>query len=113
MGSNEGAMTNVELQLARMMEVKKQRRRSHKQNRRERGYKSPSEKARSNLRLFRFLPFFQVNCSELIELTGPGRHVNMAELPESEASRFTLSAEDTDFDDTDWFAGNEWAEGVF
>ncbi|BAW81781.1 2b protein [Cucumber mosaic virus] len=107
---NVGAMTNVELQLARMVEAKKQRRRSHRQNRRERGHKSPSERARSNLRLFRFLPFYQVDGSEL---TGSCRHVNMAELPEPEASRLELSAADHDFDDTDWFAGNEWAEGAF
>nr|AXL94174.1 silencing suppressor [Cucumber mosaic virus]AXL94181.1 silencing suppressor [Cucumber mosaic virus]AXL94186.1 silencing suppressor [Cucumber mosaic virus] len=108
---SEGAMTNVGLQLARMMEVKRQRRRSHKKNRRERGYKSPSERARSNLRLFRFLPFNQVDDSELIEMY---HHARMVELSESEASCFTLPAEeDYDFDDTDWFAGNEWAEGVF
>lgn len=42
------------------------------------------------------------------------RRVNAAELSESEAPCFTLPAEDDyDFDDTDWFAGNEWAEGVF
>lgn len=41
-------------------------------------------------------------------------HVNMVELSESEALWLALSAEeDQDFDDTDWFAGNEWAEGVF
>nr|BAV21765.1 2b protein [Cucumber mosaic virus] len=80
---NVGAMTNVELQLARMVEAKKQRRRSHKQNRRERGHKSPSERARSNLRLFRFLPFYQVDGSEL---TGSCRHANVAESPEPEAS---------------------------
>lgn len=42
-------------------------------------------------------------------------HVNVAELSESEAPCFTLPAEDDDhdFDDTDWFAGNEWAEGSF
>nr|BCR36906.1 2b-mNLSYFP fusion protein [synthetic construct] len=79
---NVGAMTNVELQLARMVEAKKQRRRSHKQNRRERGHKSPSERARSNLRLFRFLPFYQVDGSEL---TGSCRHANVAESPEPEA----------------------------
>ncbi|ACB56621.1 2b protein [Cucumber mosaic virus] len=108
---NEGAMTNVELQLARMVEAKRQRRRSHKQNRRERGHKSPSERARSNLRLFRFLPFYQVDGSELIEMY---HHVNMVGLSESEAPCFTLPAEeDHDFDDTDWFAGNEWAEGSF
>nr|WEX25362.1 2b protein [Cucumber mosaic virus] len=108
---NEGAMTNVELQLAHMRELKRQRRRSHKKNRRERGHKSPSERARSNLRLFRFLPFYQVDGSELIEMY---RHVNVAELSESEAPCFTLPAEDDhDFDDTDWFAGNEWAEGAF
>nr|CAC81743.1 2b protein [Cucumber mosaic virus] len=107
---NAGAMTNVELQLARIVEAKRQRRRSHKQNRRERGHKSPSERARSNLRLFRFLPFFQVDGPEL---TGSCRHMNVAELPEPEASRLELSAEDHDFDDTDWFAGNEWAEGAF
>nr|QKO28527.1 silencing suppressor [Cucumber mosaic virus]QKO28528.1 silencing suppressor [Cucumber mosaic virus] len=108
---NEGAMTNVELQLARMVEVKKQRRRSHKKNRRERGHKSPSERARSNLRLLRFLPFYQVDGSELIEMH---HHAIVVELSESEASRLTLPAEeDHDFDDTDWFAGNEWAEGVF
>nr|CBG76798.1 gene silencing suppressor [Cucumber mosaic virus] len=108
---NEGAVTNVELQLARMMEVKRQRRRSHKKNRRERGHKSPSERARSNLRLFRFLPFYQIDGSELIEMHHRARAV---ELSESEAPCFPLSAEeDHDFDDTDWFAGNEWAEGVF
>nr|ACO57178.1 2b protein [Cucumber mosaic virus] len=108
---NEGAMTNVELQLARMVEAKRQRRRSHKKNRRERCYKSPSERARSNLRLFRFLPFYQVDGSELIEMYC---HVNVAELSESEAPCFTIPAEDDhDFDDTDWFAGNEWAEGAF
>nr|WPM92668.1 MAG: gene silencing suppressor [Cucumber mosaic virus] len=108
---NEGAMTNVELQLAHMMEVKRQRRRSHKKNRRERGHKSPSERARSNLRLFRFLPFYLVDGPELI---GMYHHASMVELSESEAPRFTLLAEeDHDFDDTDWFAGNEWAEGAF
>ncbi|CAJ65577.1 2b protein [Cucumber mosaic virus (strain Pl-1)] len=107
---NEGAVTNVELQLARMVEVKRQRRRSHMKNRRERGHKSPSERARSNLRLFRFLPFYQVDGPELIEL----HHVNMVELSESEAPRLSLLVEeDHDFDDTDWFAGNEWAEGSF
>nr|AIJ04675.1 protein 2b [Cucumber mosaic virus] len=111
MGLNEGAVTNVELQLARVVELKKRRRRSHKKNRRERGHKSPSEKARSNLRLFRFLPFYQVDGSELIEMY---HRVTVVELSESEASCFTLPAEeDHDFDDTDWFAGNEWAEGVF
>lgn len=39
--------------------------------------------------------------------------MNVAELPEPEASRLELSAEDYEFDDTDWFAGNEWAEGAF
>nr|ACO57167.1 2b protein [Cucumber mosaic virus] len=108
---NEGAMTNVELQLARMVEAKRQRRRSYKKNRRERCYKSPSERARSNLRLFRFVPFYQVDGSELIEMYC---HVNVAELSESEAPCFTLPAEDDhDFDDTDWFAGSEWAEGAF
>nr|AAX78391.1 2b protein [Cucumber mosaic virus] len=108
---NAGAMTNVELQLARMVEVKRQRRRSHKRSRRERCYKSPSERARSNLRLFRFLPFYQVDGMELIEMY---RRVNVAELSEPEAPCFTLPAEDDhDFDDTDWFAGNEWAEGAF
>nr|ANE23816.1 2b protein [Cucumber mosaic virus] len=111
MESNEGAVTNVELQLARMVEAKRQRRRSHKQNRRERGHKSPSEKARSNLRLFRLLPFYQVDGAELM---GIHHHVNMVESSESEASRSTLPVEeDHDFDDTDWFAGNEWAEGSF
>nr|CBF07164.1 2b protein [Cucumber mosaic virus] len=108
---NVGAMTNVELQLARMMEVRRQRRKSHKKNRRERGHKSPSERARSNLRLFRFLPFYQIDGSELIEMY---HHASVVELSESEAPRFTLPAEeDHDFDDTDWFAGNEWAEGAF
>ncbi|AMX23556.1 viral suppressor of RNA silencing [Cucumber mosaic virus] len=108
---NEGAMTNVELQLARMMEVKRQRRRSHKKNRRGRGHKSPSERARSNLRLFRFLPFFQIDGSELVGMYHRARAV---ELSESEAPCFPLPAEeDHDFDDTDWFAGNEWAEGAF
>ncbi|ANE23826.1 2b protein [Cucumber mosaic virus] len=108
---NEGAVTNVELQLARMLEVKRQRRKSHKMNRRERGHKSPSERARSNLRLFRFLPFYQVDGSELMEMR---RHVNVAKSSESEAPRVTLPVEeDHDFDDTDWFAGNEWAEGAF
>nr|ACY66903.1 2b protein [Cucumber mosaic virus] len=107
---NEGAVTNVELQLARMMEVRRQRRKSHKKNRRERGHKSPSERARSNLRLFRFLPFCQIDGSELIEMY----HHAMVELSESEAPRFTLPAEEGhDFDDTDWFAGNDWAEGSF
>nr|AIJ04679.1 protein 2b [Cucumber mosaic virus] len=108
---NEYAVTNVELQLARMVEVKRQRRRSHKKNRRERGHKSPSERARSNLRLFRFLPFNRVDGPELIEMY---HHASVVELSESEAPRFTLPAEeDHDFDDTDWFAGNDWAEGVF
>lgn len=41
-------------------------------------------------------------------------HVSVVELSESEAPCFTLPAKaDHDFDDTDWFAGNEWAEGVF
>nr|WAQ80648.1 silencing suppressor [Cucumber mosaic virus] len=108
---NEGAMTNVELQLARMVEVKRQRRKSHRKNRRERGHKSPSERARSNLRLFRFLPFHQIDGSELIEMH---HRTSTVELSKSEAPRFTLPAEeDHDFDDTDWFAGNEWAEGAF
>nr|QZA76034.1 2b protein [Cucumber mosaic virus] len=108
---NECAVTNVELQLARMLEVKRQRRKSHKMNRRERGHKSPSERARSNLRLFRFLPFYQVDGSELMEMY---HHANMVGLSESEAPRVTLPVEeDHDFDDTDWFAGNEWAEGAF
>nr|ALP32186.1 silencing suppressor [Cucumber mosaic virus] len=108
---NEGAVTNVELQLARMVEVKRQRRKSHRKNRRERGHKSPSERARSNLRLFRFLPFYQIDGSELIEMHHRAR---MVELSKSEVPRFTLPAEeDHDFDDTDWFAGNEWAEGAF
>nr|WPF45583.1 MAG: 2b protein [Cucumber mosaic virus]WPF45593.1 MAG: 2b protein [Cucumber mosaic virus] len=108
---NRGAVANVELQLAHMVEVKRHRRRSHKKNRRERGHKSPSERARSNLRLFRFLPFYQVDGSELIRMY---HHVSVVELSESEAPCFTLPAKaDHDFDDTDWFAGNEWAEGVF
>lgn len=41
-------------------------------------------------------------------------HATVVELSESEASRIVLPAEeDHDFDDTDWFAGNEWAEGAF
>nr|WIW79747.1 2B protein [Cucumber mosaic virus] len=107
---NVGAMTNADLHLAHLQEVKRRRRRSHVRNRRARSYKSPSERARSNLRLFRFLPFYQADGSEL---TGSCRHANVAELPEPEASRLELSAEDHDFDDTDWFAGNEWAEGAF
>nr|UZP17142.1 2b protein [Cucumber mosaic virus] len=107
---NESAVTNVELQLARMVEVKKQRRKSYKRNRRERGHKSPSARARSTLRLFRFLPFFQVDDSEL---PGSYRRTCMAASPGSEAPCFMLSAEDCDFDDTDWFAGNDWAEGAF
>ncbi|AMR72002.1 2b protein [Cucumber mosaic virus] len=108
---NEGATTNVDLQLARLVEGKRQRRGSHKKNRRERGYKSPSERARSNLRLLRFLPFYQVDGSELIRIY---HHANVVEMSESEAPCFTLPAEeDHDFDDTDWFAGNEWAEGSF
>ncbi|ACE07027.1 2b protein [Cucumber mosaic virus] len=107
---NEGARTNVELQLAHMVEKKKQRRRSLKKNRRERGYKSPSERARSNLRLLRFLPFYRV---DVVELTEPYHHVSMVELLESDCPWLSLSAEDFEFDDTDWFAGNEWAEGVF
>lgn len=40
--------------------------------------------------------------------------MSMVELSESEAPRLSLLAEeDHDFDDTDWFAGNEWAEGSF
>ncbi|AHZ89402.1 2b protein [Cucumber mosaic virus] len=107
---NESAVTNVDLRLARMVEGKKKRRKSHKKNRRERGHKSPSERARSNLRLFRFLPFYRVDGSEL---TGSCRREDVAESSESEAPCWMLSAEDYDFDDTDWFAGNEWAEGVF
>nr|CBF07160.1 2b protein [Cucumber mosaic virus] len=108
---NVGAMTNVELQLARMVEVKKQRRQSYKKNRRERGHKSPSARARSTLRLFRFLPFFQVDDAEL---PGHCRTRVMAASPGSETPCLMLSAEeDYDFDDTDWFAGNDWAEGAF
>nr|UWX36852.1 2b protein [Cucumber mosaic virus] len=87
------------LQLAQIQEVKRRRRKSHVLNRRARGHKSPSEQARSHVWFFRMLPFHGVDPVEW--------------LPESARPRSFVASGYESFDDTDWFAGNEWAEGSF
>ncbi|APG77779.1 RNA silencing suppressor [Cucumber mosaic virus] len=93
-------MSTADLHLAHLQEVKRRRRRSHVRNRRARGYKSPSERARSIARLFQMLPFHGVDPVDWFP-----------DVVRSPSVTSLVSYES--FDDTDWFAGNEWAEGSF
>ncbi|AMN92172.1 2b [Cucumber mosaic virus] len=122
---------NVVQQLARLQDVRRRRRKSHAMNKRARGHKSPNEKARSNLWYLKNLPFHRVDAVDLFELEHQSHSLPLQRFSsgtdETDTSHATFRRSifpdtssfcsdgvgDGDFDDTDWFAGNEWCEGAF
>ncbi|CAT02558.1 2b protein [Gayfeather mild mottle virus] len=107
--------------LARLQEKQSVRRAHHKRNKKERGHKTPSERKRSEFwkrkceerevyHAFQELPFFELS-DPSVELSHGNFCLKPVIAPHDRDLFFDTSSHD--YDDDDWFAGNEFCEGSF
>nr|AFG28424.1 2b protein [Peanut stunt virus] len=93
------SVEQIHIKLQKLMEKQKLARKRHRQNRKARGHKSPSELRRREQRETLYL---------LAQLPSglPYADDHVCSVPSYPPSY-------TSCDETDWFAGNEWCEGSY
>nr|BBD78668.1 2b protein [Peanut stunt virus] len=93
------SVEQIHMKLQKLVEKQKSARRRHRQNRKARGHKSPSELRRRELRETLFL---------LSQLP-----LGLLHDEDNTCCEPSCSPSYTSCDETDWFAGNEWCEGSY